>query len=272
MAFVRWCKSDPLLDFIRETYNAIPLKLPDARVTPLTVFEMEDGRSSFLGSLTLLAPSGWKPPRVDSTDVPTIVSSQSSQLKVGAALDVLGPFVAAMSGLAGIDIAPTFKASTRRGEGIRVSLGRARRMFVSPIACARQFETFQFRFPATLKLARNDGSRVLLVDGVLSARELTLGLEGESAHELAVAIKSDLAGKVSNDAAVVTKSKLTITASKHLPFAFTCLELGIGRNRTISGLKLLAEPPRAGAAAVSTAAAIEHTMVGARNESFAFDD
>lgn len=58
MSFSALCKSDPLLDFIRETYAATPIRLPYPRWCPFAIFNMAEGQVRYLGNAAELAEPG----------------------------------------------------------------------------------------------------------------------------------------------------------------------------------------------------------------------
>jgi hypothetical protein len=81
MGFWGMCESDPLMDFIRSTYDAIPLKLPDPRVKVLSLFTVVEKRVRYLGDLADLAPpAGLTLPHVDENDIPDISKKSSRSL------------------------------------------------------------------------------------------------------------------------------------------------------------------------------------------------
>ncbi|MDH5669813.1 MAG: hypothetical protein OEY86_17580, partial [Nitrospira sp.] len=104
MAFTSLCSSDPLLDFIRSTYGAIPLRVPDQRFQPLALFGVQSRRARYLGTLTEIAESkAWLPPRLTSNELAQVSAVSSNDIGWDAATEILGPFI---SSTLGIDVSP----------------------------------------------------------------------------------------------------------------------------------------------------------------------
>lgn len=51
MSLIRLCREDPLVSLVYELFGANIVRVPDARVRPLTVVVHRDGRSFFRGAL-----------------------------------------------------------------------------------------------------------------------------------------------------------------------------------------------------------------------------
>ena len=275
MCFWSMCDSDPLMEFIRSTYDAIPLKLPDPRVKVLSLFTVVEKRVRYLGDLADLMPSeGLTLPRIDENDIPDISKKSSRSLSWGVALDLLGPFLAKLLALTQVDVETSFKSAQKGSDGLRLTLARAKRSFIHPIACASIFEHNTARLPAGLdsELGIDKSKPLYLIDSILSAREITLMLEGSNATDDAVRIETGLAGKLSAENILRRKSELSITGTKRATFAFTCLKLIVDSSRVITGLEITSKLPRLGATGVTPVLPVVHTSIGAPNELITFDD
>jgi hypothetical protein len=81
MAFSSLCRSDPLLDFIRTTYGAIPLRVPDQRFQPLGLFTVQERHARYLGTLADLAlDPAWPVPRTSNSDLADTTAKTSNQM------------------------------------------------------------------------------------------------------------------------------------------------------------------------------------------------
>lgn len=274
MGFIGICESDPLLEFIRNTYDAIPLKLPDRRFKPLTLFTIVEKRVRYLGELEdLISVHNWTPPRIDETDVPDISKRSSRMLSVGAALDLLGPFLANLLALTQVDVEASFKSAKKRSDGVRLVLAKAKRSLVRPIACVSIFEKAKIQLPSGLgELGSEKKNPLYLIDSILTAREITLMLEGNNATDEAVKIETGLVGKVSADNVFRRQSELSIRSSTRATFAFTCIKLAVGSSGLITGLDVTSKMPRLGATGVSSVSTIVHESLGAAHELIEFDE
>lgn len=275
MGFWSVCESDPLMEFIRNTYDAIPLKLPDPRVKVLSLFTVVEKRIRYLGDLADLTPStGRTLPRADENDIPDISKKSSRSLSWEVALDLLGPFLANLLALTQVDVEASFKSAQKGSDGLRLLLARAKRSFIHPIACASIFERDTIRLPAGLdsELGIDKSKPLYIIDSILSAREITLMLEGSNATDDAVKVETGLVGKVSAENVLRRKSELSITGTRRATFAFTCLKLNVDSSKLITGLEITSKLPRLGATGVNPALTGEHAVLGTPNELITFDD
>ena len=274
MPFWSLCESDPLVKLIRETYGATPLKIPDGRFAPLTLLATPNRRVMYIGGLAELAPPTWSKPRLDTIDMPSVTATQSRDLSWGVAIDLVGPFVAQLLGIAQVEVEASIKRSQHKGQTVRLSIGRAKRTFVQLIALARSIETIPLKLPSSLddELGRAGLKSLYLVDSVLTAAEITLGVEGSSAAETAAKLSADIAGKASADAVIRATSTLTITGTKRHPFAFTSVPVTVDSSGVISSLGVADQLRIAGATGVGAFGSPAYEALGERNELVAFDD
>jgi hypothetical protein len=273
MSFFGMCQSDPFLDFIRKTYEAVPLKYPEARAIPLGVLAVAKHDIRFMGKLGHLTDSGsWNEPHADTTDLPDISGKVSSRVAWQGALDLLSPFLSEMFEIGKDKVSAGLTGGRDVSNGIRISLARTQRNFIAPFVCARQFSTSTFRIPREFLAEFREGNRTLyLIDSVLTAREIELNIEGETATDMASKLEASLAGKVSAKLLSRSKSTLTITGTKRAPFAFTCLELTVREDGTIDGLKVPRHGGRLGAMGALASTTIPHASLGEHNEFIVFD-
>jgi hypothetical protein len=274
VGFSAFCQSDPILSFLRSTYNAIPLKIPDPRLVPLVLFTSLKRRVRYLGELRAIPPaSRWAKIQVNSVDLPDVAHKTSTSMSLSVAINLLGPFLGEMLDVAEMDLSGTIKSSRHSAGSVRLTLSGSKRTFVQPIACAAAFQGQPTPFPPlTLDQQSDEELPLYLVDSVLSAREITLTIEGSSAIELATKIAAAMASKVSADSILRSNSRLSITGSRRAPFAFTCLQLDMNEHREIVGLRLPKEVPRMGATGVQSVTPIQRVSLGGPDELIAFDE
>ena len=275
MPFTSICKSDPIMDFLRSTYDAIPMRIPDSRIQVFTIFTAEDKKVRYLGDLKQLpGDTRWSSLRTDETDLPDVSKNTSSRVSLSVLLDLLGPFVSAMTGVPQLNLPVALDGSRHRDVGARITLTRSKRTFVQPLAFAAAFTGSPAKFPKELNL--DSGSEqeypLFIVDSVLSAKEITLTMDGDSSGEIGLRLEEEIAGKTSTDYVIRSKSRLVITGKKRAPFAFTCLQLDTNKKKEITGLRLARKVPRLGATGVQTNAPAEHMGLGGPDELISFDD
>jgi hypothetical protein len=110
------------------------------------------------------------------------------------------------------------------------------------------------------------------VESVLTAAELTVSVEGDSAVETATKISADIAGKSSAEAVIRSRSSLTISGTRRCPFAFTAVPLTVDASALISSVSLSETLRVAGATGVGITSAASYAALGAPNELLAIDE
>jgi hypothetical protein len=268
MGFARLCTSDPVLDFIRDTYDAIPMKMPDARMAPLTLFAHKGGKFLFLGEMRQVA-SSWSSPGIDEVDLPDLSGVISNNLSWSAALSLLPSFVAAaLTELSLAETTAALETARQRSRGVRISIARAKRAFVSPLVLAQSVQSASVQLPWSMGIPEEFS--VYVVDSVLTAKEISLSVEGESAIETAMQLETSLAGKVGSDMILRRKAELTITGKVYTPFAFTCLSTSVTNGMLLS--ISVSQSRRLRATAVDSITVVPHSIIGGRDELFSMDN
>jgi hypothetical protein len=95
------CRSDPLLEWIRDTYLAHPVRVPSKRVAPLVAFSRTDGKYGHLGEMArfLVEPARTQLRALepDTGLVPDVAPHRSGDVDVRQALDILGGLLSGMA-------------------------------------------------------------------------------------------------------------------------------------------------------------------------------
>lgn len=270
MTFKSLCQSDPLLEFIRSTYGAVPLRVPDQRFAPLAIFSMQSRRTRYLGTLSQLAlDNDWIAPRSSSNQLGEVSTISSSDIGWSAATELLGPFMSSALGIGTAPVNASLSGARKRAEGVRVVIESSRKTMVNPFAIAKSIGQDTHRIPATLQINNQD---LYIIDGVFLARELSLELIGANASDAAASMEAELVGNVEAERVLRANSTLKITGNDRTPFAFTCLKVKTETTGFISSVLVGKAQPRLNAAPVSSLAEIPRDTLGAPNELLAFDD
>lgn len=225
-----WCKPgrEKLLDALRETFGAQPLRVPEARVNVLSVLaSVGSDACYFRGHLAPLLEGEITFPRYfqSTCDVSSVFSTRSSALDAKVGLKLLEGFA---SGFGLNDMMPAVEAQVTRGVSIWVDFDRVERSFVDVGLVARRLGNAKLlRNPATeLFLRSQDPAQMLIVDSVLTSKSFTMGFGTEAAGKAEVDLGpiQEVIGKL--DAKVsatrASDSSLKFQGERALTFAFTC--------------------------------------------------
>ena len=259
MSIVFSCKKeDPLAIFIRRNYEAIPLKFPDRRFSPLSLLAVFNGKVRYLGSLKdeVFAKS-WEVPAEETLDLEDVKNVLSSSLEIGIGLKLLQPF---LSDTVGEDIAfnSDSGADVSRKQKMQVSITGAVKTFISPYNIHHNISNAEIKIPL-LNVEENKG-QIVLIDSALSSKRFSISFQDDNNTQAAAKLESKLAGKLSANAMRRNGSKLLIVGKKNSTFAFTCIGLEISNAGFVKGIKLPKDPTRY-AAAPMAGSSVEHLYI-----------
>lgn len=235
MAFFASCTSDPILKFIRSTYDAIPLKIPDPKFAISSLIASKGHSIRYAGNLAEDFKNEWEVPQTQKIQLPDVATTFSSQMRLSYALELLGPFIASLFGNPLFSLNGTVNAHHNNRLKVSFSISRATRNFVSPAAYAKSLSKAQLKLPAIGILP---GANLLVVDAILCAREINIDVSGDGASEVAGKVADMLIGSFSSEAVLKNGSNLTVTGTTQTPFAITCLKLDVLEDGSIVGISI----------------------------------
>lgn len=274
MAFVSFCKSDPLLKFIRDSYNAIPMKMPDARIAPLALFTVLGKRIRFLGNIASLSGDpNWVPPEPEAAKLPNVELASSRKLSFGTAVSFVKPFLGELLDLSDVNLDSDFSLSRKKNDGVKIAIGKANRFYIHPLKLGRLFERIAFQLPTAFEpgIGQVNNKPLYLVDSVLKANELILLSDGESSSKGLAKLEAALLGKLSGDYCIRSNTRLTINGFRSTPFALTCLRASVDTQNRITKLLLSDKMTKVHATEIAALSEVKHEALGEANELIQFD-
>ncbi len=221
------CANDPLLSLVHDLFGAHPVRVPDARIRPLSVVVHRHGRSFFRGSLLpLLTDSSPLSVQPSVSQVIDISGRRSRQVRLDLGLNILRGFLRGF-GLPTTELTTSIQGATT----VAFSFPTAMRIAydLNALGWALAGRAIDPANPAAAILFEQKPYELLLIDAVLTSRHLTITLSGAKGQRLNVdvgALRQILDG-VGGQASLNGESDVEITlASPHdLTFAFSCVRL-----------------------------------------------
>ena len=257
------CKKDPWLDFIRDAYDAHPMRLPDKRMEPMTLFTAVDKRHRYLGSMAdIVASDDWDAPPLFDVDLPPLNRRSSSVIRLDVAIRLINPFLEAL-----LEQSVSLDLEGIAATEVSISLQDTQRQYINPTGLQRALEGKQLRHP----LPQDDRWKLYVVDSVLTGRRVVITREGFKGADIGAAIKGQLEGTVSVDALLGGPSSIQMQGTD-VPFAFTCFAVDVNKDANI--LPIFTPVPNRGFAFSSAGSDSEgeiHAIVGETNEFIGFD-
>ncbi|WP_322821921.1 hypothetical protein [Chloroflexus sp.] len=221
------CPNDPLVSLVHDLFGANAVRVPDARIRPLSVVIHRDNRSVFRGSLLpLLTDSSPLSVQPAVSQLIDISGRRSRRISLDLGLHILRGF------LYGFGVPAASLATSIQGAAtVSFSFPTAMRVAydVNALGWALAGRAIDRSNPAAAVLFEQTPYELLLIDSVLTSRHITITLSGSKGQRLNVDIDAlrqmlnDLGGQVG----VSGDSELEVTlASPHdLTFAFSCVRL-----------------------------------------------
>jgi len=272
MAFDALCKKDPLREHIRNIYDAVPLRIPEARIEPLTLFVSESKNARYIGHFRDLVEKQLLPIKVDSNPIPDITSKKSASTEWATAFNLLGPFITSMLSISEIKINAKLKTSIEKSRNVQIGIAKSTRKSISPLRIAKLLDEMRPVIPPSFDW-NEKSSRILLVDSVLTSKELLIEFLGDNEANAAMNFEQALLGEVSKDFVIRTGAMLALKTKREVSFAFTCVEAEAGPNGTITKIKVdnsLDDVMQA--APVALVSNVKHIQLGEPDDHFRFDE
>jgi hypothetical protein len=239
MSLIHLCREDPLVSLVHELYGANMVRVPDARVRPLSVVVHHHGRSFFRGSLLPLLsdarPLGLQPEETLLTD---ISGRRSRRVTLDLGLHILRGFLSGF-GLphAGLEVglndaaylAFAFPAARRRALDVN-ALGWA--------LAGRRLD--QGNPAAAMLFAEDPAYELLLVDSVITSRQIAIvvgAAKGRRVNVDLAALRQALAELGGNvEAGADGEIELILSSKAELTFAFSCVRICLDSDGRIASI------------------------------------
>lgn len=227
MTTISLCREDPLVSLVHDLFSANIVRVPDARVQPLSVVVHRSGRSFFRGSLLPLLvdarPLGVLPQITDLTD---ISGRRSRRVTLDLGVHILRGFLQGL-GLPHADLTAGLEGAAY----LSFAFPAARRLAldINALGWALAGRRIDRGNPAAAILFEEPSYELLLVDSVLTSRQIAVVLSGARGERLNVDLAAlrqtltEIGGSVG--ATSERDIELTLTAEAELTFAFSCVRV-----------------------------------------------
>lgn len=238
MSSISLCREDPLVSLVHDLFGANIVRVPDARVRPLSVVVHRGGRSFFRGSLLPLLgdarPLGVQPTESLLTD---ISGRRSRRVSLDLGVHILRGFLKGF-GLPTAELSSSIEGASY----LSFAFPAVRRtaLDVNALGWALAGRRIDRRNPAAAILFEQPRYELLLIDSVLTSRQIAVVLSGAKGQRINVDLAAlqqvvgDLGGRVGASAA--GEIELSLESTAELTFAFSCVRLFFDREGLISAM------------------------------------
>jgi len=233
------CPKDPLVNTLRATFGANPVRIPELRIQPLCVVAAKGDKAAFRGDLKHLVLGDFKPPKWAKTESPMadVRTNRSGRVDFTLGMDILDKF------LSGFGVpAPEISACFEGVKEVEFSFGDVVRNWVDDNWLGRALEgrSINLQNPAARIYIDEPGWRLLVINSVIRSRDFTITVKRRRSKSVGIDLGAigELVGKAKSDISVsfASSSAVTFTGPHHLTFAFTTLEFHLDDSGAISAM------------------------------------
>lgn len=244
------CRSDPLLDWIRDTYLAHPVRVPSKRVEPLVAFSRTDGKYGHLGEMARFlvepAKSQLRALEPETGLVPDVARHRSRDVDVGVGLDILGGLLTGM----GLPVVPIgVSTEMKRHTSLSFFFTEAEQAWIDPSALGEVLTgpVLQVDNSALAPALRNRKPDALfLIDSVFLSRSFGVSAKRDRSAAAKLDLEAVDAALASANANVKVarhdEDALLFEHDSPLAFAFTCLRVALNEHDGITSISPYHDP------------------------------
>lgn len=227
---MRICKNN-ITDQIRDLFDANPLKVPEARIQPLCMLEVDNQKQKYLGEFKFLVKDGFK----HSIDVKTAPVSQVSNVKTKKidfkiGFDILGNFIKAF----GLD--PAAIGASVKGSGkMAFSFGNVIRKYIDPLELGHVLVSNDIKGdPDNIfieEISSKKNVKLALITDVLTSTDFSLSTykNNETDAGINIPLIQEYLSNIDTKLTIekVSENEIKFKGDTPLTYAFTCVEINI---------------------------------------------
>ena len=227
---MRICENE-ITGIIRDLFGANPLKIPESRIQPMCLLEIEDNRPIYLGEFKSMVKGDFDHLiEVKSSVVSEISNVKSEKVSFGFGIKILGNFLKAFK----MDPVVTSLA-LKNSKKMSFSFSDVQRKYIEPLEFGKVLsENSIFGNPNNIfieGILKNDNLKLALITDVLVSNNFSLSTYTESDSEAKIDIPM-IQGYVANvglDLKVnsTSENEVKFKREEFLTFAFSCVEIRI---------------------------------------------
>jgi hypothetical protein len=238
MGFLGICSDDFLVQTLRQTFGANPIRVPEERILPLTVLASDGKRTTFRSKSpsSLLKGNPSIDVETSTSKMVNLSGKRSRSVKLDLGLKVLDGFLSGM-GIPSAKVTAKFEGARE----ISFSFQDVQRLFVDPGVLGAELAgtAINDASPAAA-IFLEPQYQFLIVDSVIQSRDFNIKVESSASNAFSLDVPAiqEIVGNAKLGVEVSSGSSLELTfkAKKHLSFAFSCLRLYVDGNGSVTSM------------------------------------
>ena len=236
MSFLKLCKNDKLVSFLRDVFGTNIIRVPEERYRPLTVLAARGGKASFRGKLERLFIESYTFPDdfVKPSQLPNLSGNKTKSIDINLGFKIMDGFLKGL-GIPGASIKNSFSGASK----VSFSFEDVKRWYIDTNALGRMIidKKVNPNNPAASIFFGDDAYPFLILDSIITSRDFTISVEESESSDFSLDINSiknivEEAG-VSVSVDTISKFDLTFKGNKDLAFAFSLVRFSIEDDGTI---------------------------------------
>ena len=229
---MRICQEDPIITLIRDMFDANPLRIPDSRISPLTLIGGRGKKVRYIGSLKTSFPEL----SVIKQTLPNLRGTKTGEAKGALGIDLLSGIISALINFAIQGTELVAKIEENDSFTIKFFFPNLERHYIEPIQIAKRIVEQRLNLPELAIVDQNSDQRFYLVDSILTCDQIGVEIvqgsalsENFTATLAEVGLKSEITG--------TTGKNIVVQGKTRLAFAFSAIGLIIEES-TLTGINL----------------------------------
>lgn len=241
MGFFGLCGKDPLVDALRSTFGANPVRVPEKRVQPLCAIAVRDRKTAFRGALAPLLTAGQnftvpESARAQST-MADLSRKRSTSVSISLGLDILGSFLAGF-GVPSAGIGAKFAGATE----VAFSFSSVNRDWIDDNWLGRALvgQSLDRQTAAARLFTDKPRWDLLVIDSVITSSEFTISVTKSKTDSFSIDIPGIqsvvTSAKVRVDVESKDQRQVSFRGTEALTFAFTTVRLYVDDHGNIQAM------------------------------------
>lgn len=234
MSILKLCNNDPLLQILKQTFNANPIKIPEERIKPLVVFSGKNKKYKYIGGIEyLLSDPSSLNLQVYNSQMANLSSAKSKSIDAKLGLQVMDGFLQGF-GTKGVSLDSAFEGVQK----VSFSFQNVSRSYIDMGKLCAELSKRKFDLENLVnKRFLDDEEMCIIIDSIITSNNFSIIVEETSKSDFKFDIPEiqnilTLSGnKISSSSA--SSLNISFEGETTLAFAFTSFVLNCDEDGSI---------------------------------------
>lgn len=231
----RLCKNE-FTDELRILFDANPLRIPQRRMKPLTILEIDSTRKAryFTEFKSLIDGDFGNPVKIKTEELAGFSIKKSKKVKVGLGLDLLKGYLEAF-GVPPVAI----ESGIQKDDKFSLSFSNVSRNYFDQFELGRFLEKNEIRINEKFLAMKSPDSKLAIIIDSIVSKDFNISVYDKSDQSVNLELPAikEFIGNVKTEVSQSKESSNEISFKKNYPltFAFSCKEIQIIDGKIVAG-------------------------------------